>query len=143
MDDRDAFNLAIDRLRALRMALDGAESITEQGEADALQFLAYDALRAFESVKASIESARPSSALPDSAASPSASTFAAPGLWFARCQGAVVRSLTTMVAFSGPPTSSCNCFARALVSWRVLRMGLPWPVPGSFQLKNGGSSGRW
>jgi hypothetical protein len=57
VDDRDAFNLAITKLRALLMALDGAESIMDQGEADALQFLAADTLRAFESVEASIESA--------------------------------------------------------------------------------------
>src|ERR1700722_18720970 len=47
--------------------------------------------------------------------------------------GVVVRSRTTMVAFSGPPASSCNCFARASACWRVLRMGLPWTLPGSLQ----------
>jgi hypothetical protein len=55
--DRDAFDHAIVKLRALRMAIDGCDSIMDQGEADALQSLAADALRAFEAVQASIEGA--------------------------------------------------------------------------------------
>jgi hypothetical protein len=55
--DQDVFNNAVDKLRALRMALAGAESIVDQGEADALLSLATDALCAFEAVQASIESA--------------------------------------------------------------------------------------
>ena len=53
----DAFSLAIDKLRALRMALEGADSLMDQGEADALLLLAFDAVREFESIKAAIESA--------------------------------------------------------------------------------------
>jgi hypothetical protein len=39
------------------MALEGADSLMDQGEADALLLLAYDALREFESIKDAIESA--------------------------------------------------------------------------------------
>jgi hypothetical protein len=52
----DAFSLAIDKLRALRMALQGADSIMEQDEADSLLLLAYDAVREFESIKAALDS---------------------------------------------------------------------------------------
>jgi hypothetical protein len=54
--DRDALDRAIVKMRAHFMAIRGADSIMDQGEADALQSLAADALRAFEAVQASIES---------------------------------------------------------------------------------------
>jgi hypothetical protein len=57
VQDQDVFNLAIDKLRALRMALEGADSISDQGEADALLLLAYDTLRAFETIQAAMERA--------------------------------------------------------------------------------------
>ena len=53
--DRDAFDHAIVKLRALRMAIDGCDSIMDQGEADALLLLAHDAVREFESIKDAIE----------------------------------------------------------------------------------------
>jgi hypothetical protein len=54
----DAFNLAIDKLRALRMAIDGCDSLMDRGEADALLLLAYDAVREFESIKDAIDGGR-------------------------------------------------------------------------------------
>jgi hypothetical protein len=56
VQQRDAFNLAIDKLRALRMALEGADSIADQGEADALLLLAFDEVREFESIRDAIDS---------------------------------------------------------------------------------------
>lgn len=57
VNDRDALDHAITKLRALRMAIHGADSISGQDEADALQFLAADTLDAFESIQGAIESA--------------------------------------------------------------------------------------
>jgi hypothetical protein len=57
VDTMDAFNLAIDKVRALLMAIRGASSLMDKGESDALFLLAFDAVREFESIKDAIESA--------------------------------------------------------------------------------------
>ena len=54
VDDRDALDDAITELRALSMSMHGAESIMDQDEADTLQALAAEALRAFEALKVAI-----------------------------------------------------------------------------------------
>jgi hypothetical protein len=54
--DRDALDHAIVKMRALLMAIKGADSISDQGEANSLEALADDTLRAFENLKVSIES---------------------------------------------------------------------------------------
>lgn len=54
VDDRDALDDAITELRALSMSIHGAESIMDQDEANTLQALAAEALRAFEALKVAI-----------------------------------------------------------------------------------------
>jgi hypothetical protein len=57
VNDRDALDHAIVKMRALFMAIRGADSIADQDEADSLEVLAASVLEDFEGVKSSIESA--------------------------------------------------------------------------------------
>ena len=56
VNDQDALDRAIVKLRALFLAIKGADSIADQDEADALEVLAADTLHAFESVQSAIDS---------------------------------------------------------------------------------------
>jgi hypothetical protein len=55
--DQDDLNHAITKMHALYMAIMGADSIMEGGEADALEALAGSVLADLKAVQASIESA--------------------------------------------------------------------------------------
>jgi hypothetical protein len=57
VNDQDALDRAIVKMRALFMAIKGADSIAEQVDADALEALAASVLDDFERVKSAIESA--------------------------------------------------------------------------------------
>jgi hypothetical protein len=54
--DRDALDRAIIKMRALFMAIKGADSIADQNEADALEALAGSVLDDFEDIESAIES---------------------------------------------------------------------------------------
>jgi hypothetical protein len=56
VSERDALDRAIIKMRALFMAIKGADSIADQDEAATLEALAADTLHAFESVQGAIES---------------------------------------------------------------------------------------
>ena len=57
VNDRDALDHAITKMRALFMAIKGADSIADQDEAASLEVLAASVLVDFERVKSAIESA--------------------------------------------------------------------------------------
>lgn len=57
VNDRDALDHAIVKMRSLLIAIRGADSLMDRDEAASLEALAADTLHAFESVQASIESA--------------------------------------------------------------------------------------
>jgi hypothetical protein len=57
VNDRDALDHAIVKMRGLLMATRGADSLMDQDEAASLEVLAADTLAAFEAVQGAVEGA--------------------------------------------------------------------------------------